>query len=266
MPNSQISSQFSVTAVGTQRIAALAAALAAVSLDVDLLRVFGLWPFSDATVTSGQTATRTVVVVMGVGNFGATVTMPGGGGGFVQSVALSAFTPSPWAAPPVLQFVGGSPVLAAKATVQMGLDTSLVEIIKPGSGYTGATVASLVGGQLAPGGVPAVLGAPTILGGGITGVPVTSPGSGYTTYPQIIFTDSGGGSGAVAFALLNPVGITLTSGGRGYVTPPTIQATAVFKAGYPDVSNQAGTVRGWMQTVLADALRSPIASSVPVVS
>lgn len=266
MPNSQISSQFSVAAVGTQTIAALAAALTAVPIDVDLLRLYSLWPSSDSTSTTGQKATRTIVADMGTGGFAATVTMPGGGGGFVQSIALAAFSPSPWAAPPILQFVGGSPIQPAQATVQMGLNTNLIEIINPGHGYV-TPVASLVGGQLASGGTPAVLGTPTFDGGGhIASIPVVSAGSGYTTYPQIVITDTGGGSGFIGFALLNPVGLTLVSPGKEYQSPPSITATAVFKVGYPDSSNQAASIRGWMQSILADALRSPIASSVPVVS
>ena len=58
----------------------------------------------------------------------------------------------------------------------------------------------------------------TVSGGVITGVTLTSGGSGYTSAPTITF--SGGGTGATAVAMVSPggvvTGLTLTSGGTGY--------------------------------------------------
>jgi len=265
---SQISSQFAVTAIGTQTIASLAAALAAVPIDVDRLRKYALFPQSDGTSTVSETATRTIVAGMGQGGFAATFDMSPGqpSGGQVRDLALSGFSPSPWAAPPVLQFSGGNPIQQATATCQMGLNTACVVVLKGGSGYTGATTAKLVGGNLAPGGTPATLGAITIVGPGtIAAVAIATPGSGYTTYPEIVFTDSGGGSGAVAFAMLNPVGLTLTSPGKQYQSKPTLTATAPFLVSYP-TGNQGSVIQGWMENVIASQLLSPVKSPTNVVS
>src|SRR5260370_34540640 len=75
MANKNIQIGFSVTAVGNQTIATLAAALAAVPIDLAMCRLFSLMPTQaaalagaggDQTVTAGQTATRTIVLAMSI--------------------------------------------------------------------------------------------------------------------------------------------------------------------------------------------------------
>jgi hypothetical protein len=261
----QITSTFKVTAVGTQLIGALASEMEGVPIDVDLLRAFGLYPSSDSTAIAGQTATRAIVVNMGQGGFAATATLDPGGPESIEKIALAAFVVSPWAAPPIVQFSGGGGS-GASASVQMGLNSAALIILDAGGGYTGATVATLVGGDLAPGGTPAVISGVTIGGidNHITGVTFSNPGSGYTTYPQIVFTDSGGGSGALIYAGLVPVGITLLTAGTEYTSAPTVSALAVFDASNPTF--QGAAIQGWMQGPIADACRSPILYTAPVVT
>src|SRR5260370_33699586 len=100
MANKNIQIGFSVTAVGNQTIATLAAALAAVPIDLAMCRLFSLMPTQaaalaraggDQTVPAGQTATRTIVLAMAIaGNPGlvspatATATVGGQGNGVLS--------------------------------------------------------------------------------------------------------------------------------------------------------------------------------------
>jgi len=87
--------------------------------------------------------------------------------------------------------------------------------------------------------------------GVITGITVSSGGSGYTSAPTVVFT-GGGGSGAAATATVASgavTAITLTSAGSNYASAPTISfsggggtgaaASAAFKAGKAHVDTAA---------------------------
>lgn len=71
-------------------------------------------------------------------------------------------------------------------------------------------------------------GTATINGsGGVSGVTVSNGGGAYTSTPSVVFS-GGGGSGAVASAIMlgaSVVGVTITSPGAGYVTAPTVSFT-----------------------------------------
>ena len=63
------------------------------------------------------------------------------------------------------------------------------------------------------------IGQPTISNGVITGISITSGGSGFTTAPTVSITDDGGGSGAAATATISGgivTSVSVTSGGSGY--------------------------------------------------
>ena len=63
--------------------------------------------------------------------------------------------------------------------------------------------------------------------GGISGITVTAPGSGYTAAPTVGLT-GGGGTGATATATVAAgkiTGITITNPGTGYTTAPTVVLT-----------------------------------------
>ena len=65
--------------------------------------------------------------------------------------------------------------------------------------------------------------------GGVSGVTVTSGGSGYATGAQAIFT-GGGGTGATGTAAVTNgalTGVTITNAGTGYTSAPTVS----FQAG-----------------------------------
>lgn len=63
--------------------------------------------------------------------------------------------------------------------------------------------------------------------GAVTSVEVTAPGTGFTSLPSIGFS-GGGGSGAVAQAVLSPTtvaSVTVGAGGSGYTSVPTVTAS-----------------------------------------
>jgi len=85
-----------------------------------------------------------------------------------------------------------------------------------------------------------VAGGITIGGGGITGLVPATPGSGYSplTQPIVTITDSAGGSGATATAVVSSLGtitgFTITSAGTGYILPATVTVTVSGGGGFQD--------------------------------
>jgi|GEM_PF-6918000 len=64
----------------------------------------------------------------------------------------------------------------------------------------------------------------TFAGGGVTGVAITNPGSGYTSAPTVSFS-GGGGTGAAGTATIVGGGVTaviITNPGTGYTSAPTV--------------------------------------------
>jgi hypothetical protein len=279
MPNKNIQFAFSVQAVGGQTVGVLAAALAAVPIDLAMCRLFSLMPTQaaslagaggDQTVIAGQVATRTITLAMNIaGNPGlvspamATAVVGGYGDGVLSLTLTNPDTNGDYSAPPIVGTIGTGTGMTAVA--EMGLAESLIS--NQGSGYTAATRVSLANVQLKPGGIaPVINPIPAIGGGMITAVLVVSPGKGLLTFPDLVFTDSGGGSGASGVMSLTAIALTLTGPGSGFTSPPTITFSELFQASNPDSTNQASTLREFMQKVLEAAMRTPIFSDQPVIS
>jgi hypothetical protein len=89
---------------------------------------------------------------------------------------------------------GGAPVGGSYGFIQT------ITMNNQGSGYVAATTVVIFGAAVPP--ITSAAGIPVISGGQITGVTLTSGGSGYTAPPKIIFSDLGGGTGAVATAVM----------------------------------------------------------------
>jgi len=69
----------------------------------------------------------------------------------------------------------------------------------------------------------------TITTGSVTALSITTPGTGYTTAPNIVIS-GGGGSGATATCAVTAgaiTSVTLTSGGSGYTSAPTVSVVPV---------------------------------------
>ena len=194
-----------------------------------------------------------------VGDATATATLVAGSasGAPVKSITVSG-AGGLYARPPVVTLSGGGGSgAAAHANMQVGGTV----VAAGGSGYSGATVASFQGGQLAPGGTPAVAGAVTVVGNAVTAVAVTTPGGPYDQPPVCVISDSGGGTGAVVMAGLSVASITLDSAGKGFTAAPTVVITPLFKQMFPDPtpnSNvQAATMLGWFVQAMQNLLSSP---------
>ena len=257
---------FDLNVNGTQSQANLNAQLAAVPLDLSLPQLWGAIPTSDVTSNIGGTQIRRRIQLTFDNGATAAIT-PTMQDSRVSKLTLGAVA-GWWAAIPILQFTGGfttpKPAGAiqtpAQAQAVMGLGTAL--IARGGTGYTAPT-ASLVGGNLAPGGTPAVLGAVTQVAGVITAVAITSAGSGYTQFPVIVISDPTG-SGAEVYGALTVVGATLTNPGYGYSSVPTMSVLPLLpqmggNAGLPPSGGvDPGSFRNWMTGVIKQTMRTPV--------
>jgi len=265
MTNSLITCAYTLTAVGGQPIASLAARFAAVQLDLTIPRTFGLLPVSDTTAAPvGQAVTRTMVFRMVPTVTGAAILIVGGGAALGPISSLLITAPGVgYARAPIAIF--GTPGKGGSGHVRMNVGGTT--ILQGGSGYTGATTVAFVGGEIRSGGTVAK-GTPIIAGGVITGVTITDHGSEYHAYPDLVFTDSGGGTGASGVASL-----TISSGvvdfpGNGYSNAEPVTLTPYFTASWPDSSNAQGQIlQGWMLEEFQSALQTTaILAATPVVS
>lgn len=265
MPNVQVSCPYVVRATG-QTVADLAVVLAAVPLDLALPRLWGVVPIADATTAStpGPTEVERVITMRfgTAGSFaGVAVTDSGELRSPIRSCAVPGGIASNFGAPPILSF---SDATGAGASAIAICGAGTVFVINGGAGYTGATTARAIHGDLAPGGVDATF-TPVIGGGVITGVTVVTPGSGYNTFAELVFTDTGGGSGAVAYVALTPVAIAMGQLGQGY-SAPSLVVTPFFTSCAPDSSNQEGCFANWMTQILAEGVQSVVKAISPAIS
>ncbi|MBR1201887.1 MULTISPECIES: filamentous haemagglutinin family protein [unclassified Bradyrhizobium] len=76
---------------------------------------------------------------------------------------------------------------------------------------------------------------------GVVGVSVTNPGSGYTSMPTFSFANGGGGVATTAQAVVNVTGINLTNPGDGYLGTPTIKISGSGTTATATVSGGAVT-------------------------
>lgn len=262
MPNSQIVVAYSAQAF-SQSTGSITSLLSGVALKYGLPRTVSLFPSADATSLVGATATRKVTLKMG-SKFTQTtnIALPAGQkDGPILSIGLTGGVHTDYASPPIITFTDATGS-GAQASAIMGVGAATV--FAGGSGYTAATKVTLANGQLDPKGTAASL-TPIIVAGAITGVTIVSPGSGYNRFADLVFTDSGGGTGAVGIMSLKPVSVKLWSGGTSY-TAPTMIMTPAFIERCPDSGNQAGMVKGWMKAILAQLTGLAIQEAAPVVS
>jgi hypothetical protein len=262
MPNTQIACAYTARATG-QSAVNLGADLAEVPIETSLPLIWGCTPKTDATVIASPDVTRTITLAIGSAfssSGGITVT----GGSPRGSIASAIFTSSPptdYGAPPIVSFTDTT---GSGATAAVTMAAGAFNILSGGSGYTGATTAAVVGGNLAPGGRVATV-TPHFTLGVLTSITIVDGGVGYTSFAEVVLTDSGGGSGAVVFMTLTPVGIAIYQPGSGY-TAPTMRLTPWFTSGAPDDSNQAGCFSNWMTEILAAGAGSVVSAALPVLS
>ena len=269
MANSTIVCSYKATAVGGQVSAALVARMAAVPASLTIPSLNGLRYTADTTIAVDNTVTRTLTFSM-VPVSPATATCeldPGNVGSPLYSVTITAIGSGYEAAPiPVLTSVS-PPNIPSVLTPTMKLTDGIS--IAMGVGYhSGSTTVSFVGGQLAPGGTQGTATL-TISAGVVAAVTVTSGGGPYNRPPKAIITDthSSPGSGAILSMGLGMSGLSIVGqGGQGYGAAPTISFTPLFKAKFPDGTNQASALTNFMTQEFMTALNGDVFAVPPVIS
>ena len=111
---------------------------------------------------------------------------------------------------------------------------------------------------------------PTIVGGVITGVSLTSAGSGYVGVPTVTVVDSGGGSGAAIGVSMGVGEVLVLRQGTGYNAAPSVVLTpffqAIFPAGASPFVAQQAPLENLMNVALEQAITSPVAASPVVIA
>ena len=90
------------------------------------------------------------------------------------------------------------------------------------------------------------------------GVIPTSPGAIVVTFPPTATVVGAGGSGSVLLAHLGLSGLVLDDPGGGYIPPaPAVTITPLFKALFPDGTDQVSPTAGWIGATCAMPPGSP---------
>lgn len=202
-------------------------------------------PLSSITVTSPGTGYTTApfVMISGGGGSGATATALVSGGqvtGVVITNVGSGYTSSPsvafggpgsgavatanqiqqggygYTSVPSLT-IGAPDVGGTHATGSLVMGVGAVKVTAGGSGYTGPSVTF----SAPPSGTTAT-GTVQMSGGIVTGVTITSAGSGYLVPPTALISDSGSGTGATTTTTLKIVSVTVSNVGSEYSSPPSV--------------------------------------------
>jgi hypothetical protein len=140
----------------------------------------------------------------------------------ISSIPVS--TAGMYSLAPIVSISGGTPVVNAVATVNIGSGSVIgVSISNGGTGYSGVPDVVF---SAPTSGVTAV-GIATVVGGIVTAITMTNFGSGYTSAPTISFNGATFTTTAVASPIMGgPItSITMSNQGRQYSLPPTVSLT-----------------------------------------
>ena len=260
MPNTLLTDTL-LSAVGPSSAAQALTALQLIPLDLTLTQLWGLLPITDTPTNAGVNLSRVIQCQMTptIADAAGTAVVAPGSPGAVASVTTTN-QGGLYAAPPIITFTGGAPLLPAQGFASCQVRGCIV--LLGGGGYSGATIVTFRG-PLAPGGVPAT-GTVTVVGNVVTGIVMTNTGGPYLQQPDAIISDTGGGAGAEVVAGLSVSGITVTYGGTGYRALPTVVVTPLFKQTVPDASGnpaQQATLKGWMDGFIQNAMELPFKST-----
>lgn len=249
--------------------AALSTALAAVPLPQDVINALACFVSSDTT----SSLVRTIVLkYTPLSTATATANLAAGDpkGSPIESFTLTS-PGSGYVAPPRVDIADPT---GSGALGRCFLDVAAVAVTTGGTGYSSDTKVTFVGGLKPPtvpspagpkGGGVAATGHATIVLGVITAIVVDTPGSGYTSPPQIVITDDGGGHGAVAVAEMGLSGLEVVRPGQGY-TSPVVSFMPQFKTSFPDGSDQRKPFYNLFRNLIQTALTTPVTAAAPVLS
>ena len=178
---------------------------------------------------SGYTAAATTVSITGAGTSATATADVTTIGGAVNNVDVPAGQGGVGYVQPVVTFTGGGATKQATGTAYGSVDT--VTLTSPGtSGYQFPTVDFDMPDD--PNGTIATGHLTTDGAGGLTGVVIDDPGSGYASAPSVVIRDgtildpiNTGGSGATAKATIGVDTVAVDNVGAGYTSVPTVTIT-----------------------------------------
>jgi hypothetical protein len=272
--------------LGGGTAAAVAAQMAAVPVPQSMLDFYGVRVISDSTPAASPVVRTIVLGLNPASTATATASLETQNSGSPVGALAVTSAGSGYVAPPIVSFTGGRPApvvrpgfptiaidvnqlegsVNAPAVAACYLKVVSAAVVAAGAGYS-ANTAINVTGRLAKNGIPAVL-TPTIVGGHITGVVVTTPGSGYVGAPTITVVDPAvtPGSGGIISVSMGVGSLVLQRGGSGYSSPPTVVLTPIFQSLFPPAGDQAAPFAELMTTALEQAIKSPVTASAPMVT
>jgi hypothetical protein len=173
--------------------------------------------------TTGQVASVTVTAAGSGYTTAALLTFTGGGGsGAVAASRLKVvgFTVTAggtnYTTLPTVTISGGS---GSGATGSARLRVKSLNLTSGGAGYTnGVGYALGFSGGLGAG----AAGTFDVVGGAVTNLVLTSPGTGFFSPPAVSFPGAGGGAGAAATAVMEVYAIVVTGAGSGFRSVPGV--------------------------------------------
>jgi FtsP/CotA-like multicopper oxidase with cupredoxin domain len=192
---------------------------------------------SSIAVTNGGTGytAAPAVTIAGTGT-GATATAIVSG--VVTNVPL--YTGGTGYTAPIVSITGGGGTGATASAIGQ---VEAVVFGNAGTGYVAPVVTFTGGGATTQATATATLNGT----GGVIGIAITSPGSGYATAPAVAITDATGpGTGATATATLKLTGLVVTAAGNGYTFNPNLVIT----------DTGAGTGATGIATITTDTVSS----------
>jgi hypothetical protein len=258
--------------------AALAALMLAVEYPPEILTALGVYIMSDTASEPGGVSVRTTVlglVAPTPGSVVATTVDKGASGSALATLPISSGG-SGYVVPPIL--VIAPPPRVFQTQSQVGdadypatgiclLSVGGATIVAGGTLYGMGTTISFVGG-LGPGGVAATA---TLTinpsGGAITGIAITSAGSGYISAPKVVLTALTG-SGANITVQMKIGSTRVVTPGTGYApsSTPTVTVVDYFKSLFPDGTDQTLPFYDLLTTALKRAICAPVLASPPLIA
>jgi hypothetical protein len=246
---------------------ALRTAVAAVSVKNsigDVLSTLGLRVISDSTVTAGAFAVRTIVFTWLPSASATMAAATINADGQLNPITVTA-PGADYVLPPIALAGGGPPY--KNAILRSWLKVVGSTIAAPGSGYSAATFATVIG-QLAPSkpnARQAKLGL-TIVAGAINAVTIADAGSGYVGIPVVTITDPGvtPGSGGEVDLSMGVDEVEVVYPGQGFQSAPTILLLPAFESSF--VGSEDKPFFNLMTSAIQQAILSPVSADAPIVS
>lgn len=217
------------------------------------------WNAGQAIVFNGagsiDAAAATATPVFNVGS----ITVTGGGSGYT-SVPTVSITGAGGSGASATALLGVVAIRVGAAGSGYHYGDPVTAVGPGGSGFTGTAIVNSTGGitginitSAGSGYTGAITslavtsstgsGATMTASLGVVGIAVSTAGSGFTSIPTVAFT-GGGGTGATAQALATITALSVTNGGAGYQSAPAVTITGGGGSGATATASLSGTTVG----------------------